>query len=184
MSELIKEILHEIASQPIRFMAEIIQFGLLVIIIKAIGFGFGEKKGMINNMLAERQAKIVSQLQEVEEAEKELIQAKENALSLLNAAQDEAKEIIEKAKQAAKQEELTASAAAEEEVAGIRQKAKESLDKEKAEALSGVHDQLVDLVTLATRQVLDEGFSPSEQRTLVQKAILSSLDDLEGISLS
>ena len=184
MVELFEEIVHEITGEPLKFLLEIIQFCLLVLIIKAIGFGFGEKKGMITNMLAERREKIVGQLQAVEEAEKELVLAEEKARFILNEAKTEAEQTIRAAKQAAEEEEAAHLAAIDEEAATIEKQAEESLEKERAEAMSGVHDQLVDLVTLGTRQVLDEGFSPSEQRALVQKAILSSLDDLEGISLS
>jgi len=184
MGELFKEIVHEITAKPIIFMVEIVQFGLLVLIIKAIGFGFGEKKGMLTNMLIERRERIASELQKAEEAERELILAKDKAQAILKEAKAEAEQIIKAAKQAAEQEQTAIVAAAEEEVNNIRKQAEESLEKERVEVLSGIHDQLVDLVTIATRQVLDEGFSPSEQRALVQKAVLASLDDLEGISLS
>lgn len=185
MGELFAEIVHEITAEPVKFVVEIVQFLIFVAIIWGVGFrGFRKNKGMITNMLAERREKIRLQLERVREADNELRLAKEKAQPILQQARLEATQIIKEVKQTAEEERAAILAGAGEEISNIKKQTEETLEKERAEALSGIHDQLVDLVTIATRHILEEELSPSEQRALVQKAILASLDDLEGISLS
>jgi hypothetical protein len=50
--------------------------------------------------------------------------------------------------------------------------------------LEGIRDQLVDVVTTSTHQVLEQGLSPAEQRAVVQRAILAGIEDLDRVTLS
>jgi F0F1-type ATP synthase membrane subunit b/b' len=90
------------------------------------------------------------------------------------------KEALATAKQEAGEAEKALTAEAE----AILQQARESLDRERAETLAVIHGQLVDVVVMATRQMLDQGLAPQEQREMVRRTILESLDDLDRVALA
>jgi F0F1-type ATP synthase membrane subunit b/b' len=177
------EALQEITRNPTTFAIELVQFGVLVLLIKAVGFGWGKRPGMVTNMLADRRERVRVSLEEAASADEELIAAHQVAQERLSAARTGARTAVSEARRSAEEEARRSTEAAANEVAEIRRQGDETLAKERAEMLGGVHEQLVDLVTLATRQVLDEGYTAAEQRALIQKSVVESLDDLESVSL-
>jgi F-type H+-transporting ATPase subunit b len=181
--ELLREIVREIAAKPVTFVVELVQFGVLVGIVWAVVVGFGEKRGMVANMLAERRRRIEEELLEADSAGAELQAARELALKRARAAHTEARKVVADAKHAADEEREATLATTEAEAEELRRQAEDTLAKERSEMLGHVQEQLVDLVTMSTRQILDEGFSAAEQRTMIQQAIAESLDELESVSL-
>lgn len=183
MQELIAEIVHEVSAEPVTFAIELVQFGLLVFLIKAVAFGFRGKRGMVTGMLADRRENIGMRLADAASAAEELIAAREVAGERLSTARAEAREFVAQARASAEEEAAAVLANLEGEVTELRRQAEETLEKERAEMLGDVHEQLVDLVTMATRAVLEEGYTPSEQRQLIQRSVMESLDNLESVSL-
>jgi F0F1-type ATP synthase membrane subunit b/b' len=70
-----------------------------------------------------------------------------------------------------------------EEIAEMARQIEETLTHERDEVLTSVRESLIDVVTASTRSVLDEGFTPAEQRSMIQDAILASVGDLENVTL-
>lgn len=183
IAELFAEAFHEIAAEPITFVVELVQFVVLLFIVKAIAIGFGEREGMVVGMLKDRRERLRLALDDAASASEELDAARVAAADMLSRARSEARRVVTEARRSADSEAAEVLAAVEVEAAEIEREVQETLAKERAEMLGGVHDQLVDLVTQATRQVLDEGYSPAEQRELIQKSVVESLGELESVSL-
>lgn len=184
MGELIGEVVHEITAYPLTFVAEVVQFIALVLIIKAIAFGFGKRKGVVSNMLAERIERIRSELSDAEAAEAARSSAAKEARSIVRQAKAESRQVGEVAAQSAEEERAAILESAQEEASAIVAQAEEVIARERAEALGTVRSQLVELVTAATRSVMNEGLSPAEQRTLIEKAVLDGLEDLDGVHVT
>jgi F-type H+-transporting ATPase subunit b len=176
---------HEIVIDPVKFAIELVQFAALLLIVKAVAFGFGKKsKGFLGNMLGERRKRVEAQIVRIEAADAELASAVGEAKSVIARARADVRTLIKEAQAAAKQETSVAEQALAAEAEAILAQARESLDRERVETLSGIHDQLVDVVVMATRQMLDQGLAPQEQREMVRRTILESLDDLDRVALA
>ena len=176
MTELLVEIMDETIGNPVVWAAELIQFGLLLLFIKWVAIGFRGKKGMLANMLAERRERVGLQLRQASESESYLANARQRSETAVREAHEQAERLVAEAREAAQHEVATVVMAAHEEADKMAAHAKETLDNELEEMLADVRDRLVDLVTRATRQILNEGLSPAEQRVLIQKSILAGVD--------
>ena len=139
---------------------------------------------MLVKMLADRRERVAADLEEAAERETESASAPERAAQLRADAERRVAEIRADARQEAEQERARVLETTAEEIAEIERQTVETLERERSEALGGVNEQLVDVVTAAVRQILDEGFTPAQQRKMIQDAITKSLDDLESVSLS
>jgi F-type H+-transporting ATPase subunit b len=185
MIELFTAALHEIVIDPVKFAIELVQFAALLLIIKAVAFGFGKKsKGFLGNMLVERRKRVEAQITRIEAADAELASARLDAKAMVVRARADARTLYKEALATAKQEAGEAEKALTAEAEAILQQARESLDRERAETLAVIHGQLVDVVVMATRQMLDQGLAPQEQREMVRRTILESLDDLDRVALA
>lgn len=185
MIELLQATIHEIAAEPVKFAIELVQFAVLVFIVKAVAFGFGAKsKGFLGNMLAERHKRVEAQIARIEGADARLLAARGEATSIVARANLDARALVKEARSTAKQEAIAAEQALAAEGDEIIGQARESLERERAETLTGIHDQLVGVVVLSTRQMLDQGLAPQEQREMVRRTILESLDDLDRVVLA
>jgi F-type H+-transporting ATPase subunit b len=184
MLEVLQESLHEIQHDPITFAIELVQFAILIFIIWVVAIGIGKRQGMLVKMLADRRERVAADLEEAAEREMESASAPERAAQLRADAERRVAEIRADARQEAEQERARVLETTAEEIAEIERQTVETLERERSEALGGVNEQLVDVVTAAVRQILDEGFTPAQQRKMIQDAITKSLDDLESVSLS
>ncbi|MRS12368.1 MAG: hypothetical protein EG823_04765 [Actinobacteria bacterium] len=184
MEELITEVWHEIAAKPVVFAVEIAQFAILVFIIKAVAFGIGKRKGMVTNMLAERRERILAELAEADAGQEALQNAAERVSEIQHRADAIARSILREARANAREQKRAILAEGESRAAEIVVEAHEALAKEQADMLEGIRDQLVDVVTASTHQVLEQGLSPAEQRAVVQRAIIAGIEDLDSLALS
>jgi len=184
MIELLHEVVKEIGAKPVNFAIEVVQFGILLVLIKMLAFGFGSRRGMVTNMLSNRRERVRQQLEDAAAAEGELAGARKQARRVLREARTDAKQIVETARQGAQEEDAAAVAGIHEEAAVALKQAEELLEQERQDTLTSVHDQLVGLVTGAMRQILNEGFTPEEQRGLIQKAVVEGLENLESLTLT
>lgn len=180
---ILEEIWHTVSHEPIHIVLELVQFAILILIIKAIAFGFGSKRGIIPNSLDARQSRIRDDLELAVEHETRAADAPARVQAILEAAQREREAVLKGAEREAIREAERIQAEQREEIAELERQAEETLAHEREEVLGAVRDSLVDIVTAATRSVLDEGFTPARQRTMIQDAILASVDDLENVTL-
>lgn len=184
LAEIAAQVIEEIVHEPWRLVIELAQFAVLVLIIKAVAFGFGKRRGMVVNMLAERRHRIEDELLLAEGREAGAAAAPDEAARIAAEAAADAKRLVAEAREQAAAERERILADADAEAVELERQATDALAHEREEVLGGVRDELLDVVTAATRQVLDEGYSPKEQRAMIEDAILESLDDLESVSLT
>jgi F0F1-type ATP synthase membrane subunit b/b' len=185
MIELLTAVVHEIALDPLKFAIELVQFAVLLLIIKAVAFGFGKtSKGFLGNMLVERRKRVEAQIARIDAADDGLVFARKEAKAEIAHARAAARAQLKEARATAEQEAIDAEQATSTEVEEILKQARENLDRERSETLSGIHSQLVDVVVMATRQMLDQGLAPQAQREMVRRTILESLDDLDRVALA
>jgi F-type H+-transporting ATPase subunit b len=180
---ILEELWHTISHNPMHIIIELVQFAILIFIIKAIAFGVGSKRGIIPNSLEARQSRIRNDLERAVEQETQSAEAPARVQAILEAAQRERETVLEGARREAERERERIASEQAEEIAELERQAEETLAHEREEVLGSVRDSLVDVVTAATRNVLDEGFTPARQRSMIQNAILASVDDLENVTL-
>ena len=183
IAAILEELWHTITHEPLHLVIEFVQFAALVFIVKAVAFGIGKYRGIIPNALESRQSRIREQLEQATERETWAAEAPSRIESIRETAQRERNAALEGARREAEREKERILAETLEEVADMERQAEETLTHEREEVLGQVRDALLDVVTAATRSVLDEGFTPTQQRTMIQDAILASVDDLENIAL-
>ena len=177
MVELFKEVLHEITSKPVIFVVEIVQFAALAGIL-----AFAIQR-IVGKMLRERRERIVTELRKASQVRKEYTATKKEADAVLARAKKEAREILKEAKENLTQERENAAVQAEQEAKEIVLQAERTIEAEKNQVLNETSEQLVSLVTVTTRRFIDEALTESERRALTQKIILTSLEEIESISL-
>ncbi|MFZ3063236.1 MAG: ATP synthase F0 subunit B [Actinomycetota bacterium] len=177
MAELFKEVLHEITGKPLIFIVEIIQFAVL------IGIFILVVPRIVGKRLKERRERIIAELQEATKAKKEYIEATKEADTIVARAKEEARQIVKAAKENARREREAAVGQAEQEAKDIILQAEQTIETEKNKVINEACEQLVSLVTATTRRFLDEALTESERRALTQKIILSSLEEIESVSL-
>lgn len=175
-AELLSEMFHEIAGDPVRFAAEVVQFGLLVAIVWVVAIGVGRRSGFVRNMLTERRQRVGDRVQDARDSVGLLEDARAQASSKMRVARTEARRIIGEAKRKAEMIEAEAHAEADAEAQRIATRAEEALATELAEMHVDIREQLVDLVAQATRSVMNERLTLAEQRHLIEGAVLASVD--------
>jgi len=180
--EVLNEAVREIADKPLTFIIELVQFGILLLLMKVVAFGTKKRRGMVTNMLAERRARVAAELTLAEAGHEALMAAKDEVERIAAEAEDEAAAIAREARKQARTQRADILADGEAQAAAIATSAREALEREQAEMLQGIRDQLVEVVTQATQQLLAQGFSPAEQRTAVQKAIIAGIEGLESVT--
>jgi F0F1-type ATP synthase membrane subunit b/b' len=175
IAEIFSEIAAEIAHEPLRFVAEIVQFALLIGIVWIVGFGFGSRKGFVRNMLAERALRTEASLKEALGAPEELSTARQTAASKARSARAEGRHAISAAKQEAAEVELSLHTEADAEAERVLSRVDEALETERAEMHAEIREELVDLVARATRQLLNERMTIAEQRRLIEEHVMASV---------
>lgn len=146
-------------------LAQFFNFAILVFVLWKFAYT------PILNFLEERRKKIedgiknselaVSKLAEIAEKEKEvIIEAKKEALAIINEAKDNAEkkghEIIKKA---------------QEEASIVIVKEKEKFNQEKNEAFKEMKNSLSELVVLAVEKVIDEKMTSDKDKEIIKKAL-------------
>jgi len=180
MSEVLHEVVAEIAAGPGAFAIEVLQFLVLAAIVYFVAFGFGRRKGMVSNMLVERRNRVATRVERAAHADEQLAQSREGAAARVAAAKSEAATILREARASARSSRRDLRAAADVEAAAIRERAASVVQEERAEMHVEVRDRLVGVVAQATRSLLNEGLSPQEQRQLIQGIVSSEIDRLEA----
>ena len=173
---ILESMVEEVTSAPMRMVAEIVLFTVLAGIVWVVGFGFGERRGFVANMLSERRTKLGGCIEEALASEKVLADAKHDASEKERSARAEARRIVSEAKRDAEKTETDARADAEAEAGMVTKRAENALVMEREEMQLELRDRLVEAVASATRAIMDEQMTVSEQRTLIESAIAASVE--------
>lgn len=177
---IIQEILHEIAAEvtaaPLRLVAEVVQFFLLVVLVWVVAIGFGKRRGFVTNMLLERRSTLAARIETASASEAELDHAKQLSSLQLRTARTEGRRILAEARRESAEIEAQAASEADAEAGRILDRAEEALQTELAEMHLNIREELVEVVSQATRAVMNERLTVPEQRRLIETAVLSSVD--------
>jgi F-type H+-transporting ATPase subunit b len=177
--ELFAEIGREIAADPVKYGVEVLQFVILVALVWFVAMGLGKRKGMVVKILEGRRSRVASDLEGAAHAEERLESARAEAAEKVAAAKAESTRIVREARRMGRAETKSVLTAAKDEAAAMRRRAEEILEGERADMHRDVREQLVGLVALATRSILNESYSAAEQREMVQASVLAGIERIE-----
>lgn len=180
VEEIAAEIGIEITHVPLRILAEVVQFAILVGIVWFVAIGFGKRRGFVANMLTERAQRTAARVEGASLAEATLAEARHQATKITRAGRAKAREIVAQVKKECVQIESTARAETDVECARIEERAESALSTEQQEMLLELRDQLIDLVSSATRAIMNEKLTVAEQRTLIENSIAGSMAASSG----
>jgi F-type H+-transporting ATPase subunit b len=174
MNELIQEVLRQITEEPWIFIVEVLQFLLLVLIIRLL------LPRIVGTPLKERRKRIATDVEKADQADSAYAQAQQQAAALVTVARAEAQRTIEAARTVAQDERRAGLDQVEQEANAILLQARQASETEKSRVASEASEQLVTLITLVTRRYIEESLTDSERRAVTQKLILASLNAMEG----
>ncbi|HUM12736.1 MAG TPA: hypothetical protein VLT82_17440 [Myxococcaceae bacterium] len=173
MGEALRAALHEVTARPLPYLAEVVQFLILVGVI-----GWAAHRPVAKRLAARRE-KIAAELAEAERDERAFVLLGEEARAAVAKAEEEAPGILAAARAEAAKERAAGIARAQAEAEeGIRL-AGEAVEREKAKVAAEASERLLTLTTEIARRYLDEFLSEDERRSMTEKAILESLEGLE-----
>ena len=175
IAQILSAIVKEITEQPMMVIAEFVQSIALVVIVWGVAIGFGNRRGMILNMLDERATHVKKQLEHAEGAKDELESARTDAEKRLAEARTEAERLRTEADAEVAKSEVDARASADAEAERIVERASLALTNERAQMLADLRDELVDLVSEATRSIMNEALTVAEQRDRIEAAIAEGI---------
>ena len=138
-------------------LAQVINFGIVAFLLWKFAF-----KPVLNT-LDERQKKIADGLQYAEQAKIELAEAEKRQADILQNAQQDAKAIIDEAREVAKihSEKATQEALTKAQV--IIEKSEQTIAREREQMLIEIRQEIADLVVETTAKVLRKKLSRNEQ---------------------
>ena len=172
MSELIQEVLLEITAKPLLFVVEIVQFLLLVFIVRLILIR------VLGTTLKERRERIAADVEKADEADAAYAAAQQQAAALTAGALAEAKRSIEAARTAAQDERRRGLNEAEQEAKAILLQAQQTVETEKGRVAGEASEELITLITQVVRRFMEEMLSESERQAVTQKLILASMKEM------
>jgi len=172
MSGLIQEVLLEITAKPLLFAVEVVQFIILVVIIRFI------LHRTLGSILHERRERIATEVARADHADAAYAEAQLRAAAMMEAARGEAQGTIERARAAAEEERRAGLDQAEQEARTMLLQAKQTIDTEKARVAGESSEELVTLIIQVARRFLEEALSESERQAVTQKLMLTSLKEM------
>ena len=172
MSELIQEVLLEITAKPLLFFVEIVQFLLLVFIVRLILIR------VLGTTLKERRERIAADVEKADQADAAYAAAQQQAAALTAGALTEAKRSVEAARTAAQDERRLGLNEAEQEAKAILLQAQQTVETEKGRVAGEASEELVTLITQVVRRFMEETLSESERQAVTQKLILASMKEM------
>lgn len=159
------EILSDFGINPTSLIAQIVNFLILLFILKKILFK------PLMKVLEERKQKIATSLQEAQQIEIELKKVQEKSRELLAQADTKADQIIAEAKAAAqelKNETITETKVEAEKILN-RNQSQLTLEQEKMRA--ALRSEMMDLVIITTEKIIGKTLSSKEKEDLTRQSI-------------
>ena len=179
---ILSEMAKEYAQFPVRMIAELLQFIILVAIIWVVAIGFGKRRGFVANMLSERMTRVRADLEQAQGAPATLEEATQAAKQREDAAAKEAERLAIEARDGTAKSREEARAEADIEAERIVERARAALVNERAQMESDLREQLVELVSQASRLIMNEKLTVAEQRSRIEEAITAGVATVDGTS--
>ena len=143
----------------------VIMFGLLLIVLGSVGLK------PIMGIIKKREDDIRHSIDEAERVRNEAEVLLENYKKQLDDARLEAQKVIEQSKKVGESVRKEITAKANDEARQIIERAQAEIEREKERALADLQTKVADLTILATAKVIEDSFSLDNQRKLVDQAI-------------
>jgi len=184
VTETLNLLIEEIASNPVRFIVEVVQFAILAAGFWVLAIGTRKRKGILVNAIDRQAQQAKADLALVESAPSILESARSDSERIRAEARSRADGSLREATMEAESIRRDAKKFAEDESSAILERADIAVQTEEAEMQAEVRDLLVNIVADATRSVMNEQLSLPEQRELIQHAILASVGHDSGKTAS
>lgn len=150
---------------PIEIIATIVNF---LILVGVLGFFLWKP---VNKLLNDRQTEINDSLALAEASRKEAAEMHDKLAAEINAANREARQIVEDAQRLGESIKADIVAQASAAAAKVTAAAEEEIELKKQEAIKQLQDQVADLVVMVSGKVLADGMTDAQQKALVDKYI-------------
>lgn len=159
------EFLKDFGVNPLLLAAQVVNFFILLFILKKLLYG------PILKVLAERKKRIEESLRNAEEIEKKLLQTEEDREKILAKAAKETQKMMDETKKeiAAMREE--ARQQAEQQVALILKKGEKNLWLKEERMMGEVRAQVANLVVAVFHKVTGKSLSKEDQKEIIEKEI-------------
>ncbi|OGY26173.1 MAG: ATP synthase F0 subunit B [Candidatus Woykebacteria bacterium RBG_16_44_10] len=159
------DILKDFGVEPILLIAQVVNFVILLILLKRFLYK------PILKVLEERKKKIETSVKQSEEIQKRFEETAQKQAEILDKAKVESEQIIEGAKNEAKiladQIQLDAANAANETIKRTQQ----SFEIEKQKMIIEAKREIVDIVTAATEKVVQKNLTKQDKERLIKQAL-------------
>lgn len=162
--------LEDFGIQPILLLAQIINFIILLILLKKFLYK------PVMKVLEDRKHKIETSLKQAEEIQKKLQFTETKQKEIIAKAESEATKIIGETKEASKKMQEEALIETNKKVEETLKKAKETIQLEREKMTKEVKADMANLVAETTKKVLNKTLTSQDNEGLVSK----SLKDLES----
>ena len=159
------EIFKDFGIQPILLLAQIINFAILLFLLKRFLYK------PILKVLDERKKRIETSLKQAEEIQKKFVEANIEQEKILDTAKLQASRIIENAKEGAKILSEQLQEETNKEIESTLERAESALQLEKQKMISEAKGKIVDIVVLVTEKVTAKTLQKAEKEKLVNNAL-------------
>ena len=173
--EILTTIIEEIQAAPMQLVAEVVQFVILIAIVWVVAVGFGKRRGFVVNMLSEKHDALTAHVSEALGSDEELSTARHDAAASERAARAEARRVVAEATHDAAKIRDDARNAADTDADLVTSRARTALATEREEMEIELRERLIETVAAATRAIMNEQMTVSEQRTLIEDSISASV---------
>lgn len=160
-----EKILSDFGIQPILLLAQVVNFLVLLFILKKLLYT------PILKLLEERKSKIEKSIKHADEIELKLAQTEEDREKKLAKASAEAREIIDEATKSASQIIDEARLKASKDMEEIVKKGSETINAEREKMHQEIREELAQLIEVSLEKVADKVLTTKDQKELVSKTI-------------
>ncbi len=160
-----EKILSEFGVQPVLLAAQVVNFLILLFILKKFLYG------PILKVLETRKSKIAESLKNAEEIENRLLKTEEEKEKVIKKAIDESRKIVEEAKQAASGIIEEAHHKAKNDIAGLILKSELQIKQEKEKMQLEIRQELADMVAAGLKVVAGKVLTEKDKKELVESSV-------------
>jgi len=165
----------EITGQPWVLLGEFVQFAILAAGVWLLAVGFGKRQGILAGYLVKRRERVEADLLDAREAPARSEETLQRAQRLAADARAAAAAALAAGRTEAEEIERRIRTEADEEAARIAAHVDEALASEETRMLENLRARLVETVAQATRSVMSASLSASDQRRLIERAVVAAV---------
>ena len=159
------DILKDFGVEPLLLLAQIINFIILLYILKRFLYK------PILKVLEERKKRIETSIKQADDMQNRFDESTKKQEELLNKGREEATRIVEEAKQEARALSTLIQAETKQNIQDSLKKNQESLELEQQKMVAEARGQIVDMIASATEKVVTKSLKESDKERLIQQSI-------------